>query len=181
MNAKVNFACKIHEPMENFLIAFLLAALFTGCGTANVSHYAGNAPVIYHNTQYGLTFSLPADWRGYTVLTNEWVGQQADEKTGEIIRTERGPKIILRHPQWTASDPHQDIPISIFTRAQWEDVREEKVFTSAGGIDFDVSHNRNYVFTVHSRFNWGELTGWEEAQKIVATNCMIAGPALYEK
>jgi len=166
--------------MKKFLYGIALAVMLTGCRTANVSHPTSNAPIIYHNAQYGLTFSLPADWRGYSVLTNEWVGQQSDDKTGEIIRTEHGPKIILRHPQWTASDPHQDIPISIFTRAQWEDVHEEILVTSAGGIDFDISHNRNYVFTVHSRFNWNELTGWEEAQKIVATNCMIAGPTLYE-
>jgi len=30
-------------------------------------------------------------------------------------------RVVSRHPQWKASDPYQDIPISVFTRSQWED------------------------------------------------------------
>ncbi len=160
---------------RNSLFAIVIAALLTGCATVK---HTSNSPVIYHNTKYGLTFSLLPDWRGFTVLTNEWVGYQSDN-AGEIIRTERGPEIVLRHPQWTARDPHQDIPIRVFTRAQWPDVRFEKVWIDAGGSTDEISHNRHYVFGIHGRFNWGELTGWEQSQKIVATNCMIAGPPLF--
>jgi len=33
---------------------------------------------------------------------------------------ERGPVIILRNPQWKTNDLYQDIPVMVFTRAQWD-------------------------------------------------------------
>jgi hypothetical protein len=165
--------------MKFFLYACALAALFAGCQTANVPKHSADLPVRYHNAKYSLTFALPAEWRGYSIVMQQWVGRQSDNKTGEIIRTERGPEIVLRHPQWTASNPRQDIPIRVFTRAQWEDVRQEIVCIDAGGSTDEICHNRKYVFGVHSRFNWGEATGWEEASKIVGQNCAANGPRLY--
>jgi len=66
-------------------------------------------------------FWLPAEWRGYSVVMQQWVGRQSDNKTGEIIRTERGPEIVLPPPE---SGPRairaRDIPHpASFTRAQW--------------------------------------------------------------
>ena len=46
-------------------------------------------------------------------------------ETGE----EHGPIIFIRHPQWTARNPHLDIPIMVFTRSQWHDAVEEQSTT----------------------------------------------------
>jgi hypothetical protein len=165
--------------MKKFFSACALAVLLSGCESDNVPKRSAELPVRYHNAKYGLTFALPAGWRGYSLVMQEWVGRQSDNKTGEIIRTERGPEIVLRHPKWTASNPRQDIPIRVFTRAQWEDVHQEIVWIDAGGTTDEICHNRNYVFGVHGRFNWGEATGWEETSKIVDQNRAANGPRLY--
>jgi hypothetical protein len=44
---------------------------------------------------------------------------------------EKGPFIIIRHPLWTESNPRQDIPIMIFTKAQWKLDEANKLIVSA--------------------------------------------------
>jgi len=138
---------------------------------------AANAPILYRNAQYDFTFSLPASWRGYSVMIQEWEGTTfvADDKERA---TERGPTIVIRHPQWKASAPYQDIPILVFTRRQW-DIHERKgIAIYAGGVEYEMEHNANYVFAIYSRFNLAEVDGWKEAQDIVERNQAANEPPL---
>jgi hypothetical protein len=95
--------------------------------------------------------------------------------------TDHGPVIVLRHPQWKASDPYQDIPIRVFTRSQWEGAGQGPPGIDAGGIEFEIAHNAQYVFAIHSRFNWDEsVKGREEAGAIVERNLTAHGPPLHD-
>ena len=82
---------------------------------------------------------------------------------------ERGPTLVLRHPQWTAGEPYQDIPIFVFTRRQWETHHQEPV--GAGGIDEELAHNSKYVFAISSRYNADDsVKGWKETSDAVERN-----------
>jgi len=80
--------------------------------------------------------------------------------------------ITLRHPRWQASAPYQDIPILVFTPAQWDALHHGGLWPSlfAGGIMDEIWHNRKYVFAMSSRYNWGELNGTREVGGIVEQN-----------
>src|SRR5580693_2720160 len=69
----------------------------------------------YRNTRYGFTFSLPPEWKGYTIVTEQWEASDAQKGT-----VERGPIVCIRHRDWSKETPRQDIPIMVFTLAQWE-------------------------------------------------------------
>ena len=162
-------------PMR-FTIFGLLAAglLVTSCRTSTKAPVG--QPVRYSNGQYGLKFYLPADWEGFSVLTNQWVGQPVDPANS----VEYGPVLVLRHPLWTTNSPREDIPIMVFTRKQWEEDHAEKFIIEAGGLDEEVSHNDPYVFAIWSRFTFDELPGSEEAGKTVEENQeMNRGRELY--
>jgi len=55
--------------------------------------------------------------------------------------------------------------IRVFTRAQWEDVRQEIVWIDAGGSTDEICHNRKYVFGVHAASTGAKATGWEETSR----------------
>ena len=91
--------------------------------------------------------------------------------------------ITLRHPQWQADAPYQDIPILVFTRAQWDELHQGRLWPSifAGGVMYELWHNQKYVFAISSRYNWEEdAKGWKEADDIIQTNCSVhTEPHLY--
>ncbi len=150
--------------MRKFLKTSALAALLiAGCTSTTAPKPSAGLPLRYHNSQYGLTFFLPADWRGYSVVTQQWDGYPS--------QTERGLTIILRHPQWKTNDLYQDIPIMIFTRPQWDKEVHGQFFPYAGGAIFELWHNQNYVFGLYSRYNFAdEVKGWKEAGDIIDQN-----------
>ena len=87
----------------------------------------------YINSEFGFTFELPSTWQGYGVLETVWEGHGVGgELQGKIVET--GPKILLRHPLWTAEVPRQDIPIMIFTLEQWESMQQGKFHIGAAPI-----------------------------------------------
>ncbi len=82
--------------------------------------------------------------------------------------------ITLRHPQWQASARYQDIPILVFTRAQWDALHQGKLWPSlfAGGIMDELWHNREYVFAISSRYNADDsVKDWREVANVVEQNC----------
>ena len=93
----------------------------------------------------------------------------------------RGPIIVLRHPQWKADDPRQDIPIMVFTRSQWEACGHDgRFFPYAGGVIYEMRHNRKYVFGIYSRYNAADsVKGWKEAAGIVEWNRAAGAPHLH--
>jgi hypothetical protein len=142
-------------------------------------------PVWYHNAKFGLTFFLAASWQGYSVLMEQWESVTHSPTDGKRSVVGRGPMIILRHPQWKAGDIYQDIPILVFTRAQWDALNQGKLWPSlyAGGVIDELWHNRDYVFAMSSRYNAAdEAKACKEVSDIVeqnrATNKM---PPLYSE
>lgn len=159
-------------------LAFAMAFLGAGCRSPNSSERSCDQPLCYHNAQYRFSFCLPASWRGYAVLVQQWEGQTYFAALDRTVVTERGPILVLRHPQWTASDPYQDIPILVFTRRQWETHHAGTV--GAGGVDEEISHNSKYVFAISSRYNADDsVKGWRETTYMVERNRTAHEPHLY--
>jgi hypothetical protein len=121
----------------------------------------------YRNTEYGFSFSLPASWKGYSIITDTWRGYNNSDSE---ITVEQGPMISIRHPQWTSENPRQDIPIWVFTVAQWNSLQQGNYSVSAGGIYTELGRNARYVFALYSRYNYVFLTGFEEVQTILEGN-----------
>jgi hypothetical protein len=121
------------------------------------------ATVEYRDTKYGFSFTLPASWKGYKIVTEKWEG--SDTRKGDI---EHGPLLYIRHPAWTKENPRQDIPIMIFTVSQWESVQQGNYLVNAAPISpNELGRNRKYVFALPPRANYADLTGVEEVDDIL--------------
>ncbi len=114
-----------------------------------------HAPLVYEHPQFGLTFSLPAGWRGFSILTQHWEGKTYLAEADASTVTARGPLLILRHPQWKADDRYQDLPIMVFTRPQFDALHEGKFTIGAGGVEMEISHNTRFAFAISSRLQCG--------------------------
>jgi hypothetical protein len=155
--------------------SLLVGWLAVGC--SNLGGQPGSG-VLYHNSEYGLDFSLPESWRGYSVLVQRWESSAHKPALDQDVTVGHRPVIVLRNPAWRADDPRQDIPILVFTREQWAADMQDGIY--AGGVTYEISHNGRFVFGIHSRFNWDEsVKGTEEAGEIVDRN-EAAGPHLRE-
>jgi hypothetical protein len=123
----------------------------------------------YRNNQFGFSIALPDTWKGYTVLNSQWSGDNIDpaKPSGNI---DHGPIITLRHPLWTTSSQREDMPIMIFTQAQWALIQGDKM--SVGAAPFPPSllgQNSKYVLALPARYNYDFKTGWEEVDRLVHT------------
>jgi hypothetical protein len=89
--------------------------------------------------------ALPASWNGFNVLTERW--------SGDGKGSESGPKLIIRNPRWSEEKPYQDIPILVFTPAQWGAVDSGELNVSAAPIrPSELGRNQKYVFAIPPRF-----------------------------
>jgi hypothetical protein len=132
---------------------------------------AAPATIVYRNAQYGFCFVLPASWKGYTILTDEWAGESPDssQKVG-------GPVIIIRHPKWTTANPYQDIPIWVFTPEVWKLVDSGEVSVSAAPYGpQELGDNSKYVFALPPRWigfidtlGQDELNAWMQQKRLQA-------------
>src|SRR5690242_122149 len=101
-------------------IAVFSGLLVTGCNTMDVAGHPPDLPLRYEDARYGLTFFLPATWRGYSAPVEQVQDEKYSAAEDKQIVVGHTPMIVLRHPQWQTSAPYQDIPILVFTRAQWD-------------------------------------------------------------
>lgn len=125
--------------------------------------------IIYHNTVYGFDFILPASWKGYKLITDKWEGMPP----GSDKAVETGPILSIRHPLWTAQKPRQDIPIMIFTLAQWEMLQQEKFHIGAAPIGpSELGRNSRYVFALPARYNYAFPAGYKEVEAILKGNAL---------
>ncbi|PLS02396.1 hypothetical protein [Neobacillus cucumis] len=125
--------------------------------------------IIYENTEYGFTFTLPKSWEGYQIVTDTWEGISTDQNT--VI--EKGPILLIRHPDWTAEKPRQDIPIMVFTHDQWSSLQKEEYHIGAAPIGPTMlGQNDEYVFALPARYNYAFLEGYQEVEKILENNPM---------
>lgn len=122
--------------------------------------------VSYENDKYGFRFKLPERWEGYSIITDEWEGLTTN---GEVI--EKGPIILIRHPEWTSEIPRQDIPIMIFTIKQWDLMHSDKFHIGAAPIGpRELVRNKQYVFALPARYNFAFPAGYEEVEEIIENN-----------
>lgn len=128
-------------------------------------------PIQYQNTTYGFIFLLPTDWQGFTILQKEWQG--IGEQSGNAVAT--GTEIIIRNPNWTASDHYEDIPVLVFTVAQWNSYQAGNFSISAAPIPAtELNANNKYVFALPPRWDYDYSTGYQEADRIVAEDPLRA-------
>ncbi|KPU46088.1 hypothetical protein OXPF_01980 [Oxobacter pfennigii] len=127
-----------------------------------LGEYVQYGPVVYENIRYGFQFHLPETWKGYSIIEEQWEGTSGTD----II--EAGPQLLIRHPDWSQKDPHQDIPIMIFTFEQWDALNEGDFFVSAAPIGpSKLGSNSKYVFALPARYNHALMTGFEEVEEIL--------------
>ncbi|WP_284646016.1 hypothetical protein [Paenibacillus silviterrae] len=123
--------------------------------------------VQYVNTEYGFHFPLPDSWKGFAIVTDEWKGLVPGGSGGEKV-VEKGPFISIRHPLWKKESPRQDIPIMIFTHAQWNSLQQGKFHIGAAPIGpSELGRNSQYVFALPARYNFAFPTGYEEVESIL--------------
>jgi hypothetical protein len=126
--------------------------------------YVNPESLTYINPQYGFYFSLPESWQGYTIVMNQWEGLAIGD--AEVVET--GPRISIRHPEWTSQIPRQDIPIMVFTQAEWKKLQQEKFHIGAAPIGpSELGRNRDYVFALPARYNYAFPAGFEEVEEIL--------------
>lgn len=119
--------------------------------------------IVYTDPTYGFRFALPASWQGYSVITSTWIGENAD---GTAVT--QGPVIALRHPAWTVDVPRQDIPIMVFTIADWNNLLTDMFHVGAAPINpSEIGRNNKYVFALPARYNYAFPAGYEEVAQIL--------------
>lgn len=126
--------------------------------------------ILYQNAEYGFDFVLPASWQGYTIIKEEWQGLGlGGDNQGKVVA--KGPKLSIRHPQWTQAQPRQDIPILIFTLEQWNSLQKEAFSIGAAPMGpKELARSSKYVFALPARYNYAFPTGFEEVENILAGN-----------
>ncbi len=129
-----------------------------------LSDYEEPDSIVYRNAQYGFAFSLPQSWTGYTIVTDVWKGFAV----GSSKQFATGPLVTIRHPDWTAEKPRQDIPIMIFTLAQWNLLQQDKFHIGAAPIGpRELGRNSSYVFALPARYNFAFPDGYKEVEAIL--------------
>lgn len=168
-------------------IAVMICFVLAGCESSNKSVPAGaeqikavdmqtaieslivrsvrqEQPVVYMNEQYGFEFTLPAGWKGYSIVEGKWEGLPIGGETP----VESGPTISIRHPLWTQGVPRQDIPIMVFTAAQWDALQKEEFHIGAAPVGpSELGRNSKYVFALPARYNFAFPEGYEEVEQIL--------------
>jgi len=155
-------------------------------GTSGQQNTDGNTPnspslttgssLVYQNTQYGFSFALPESWKGYSIVGSQWEGLSPGGQSGEKV-VETGPLISIRDPRWTNQTQRQDIPIMVFTLAQWNSLQQGVFHIGAAPIGpSELGRNNTYVFALPARYNFAFPAGYEEVEKILANNPLQTTP-----
>ncbi len=124
----------------------------------------------YKNTTYGFSVALPSSWEGYSVVQDTWESNYLGMSQDIDTYSKTGPMLSLRSPMWQEATPRQDIPIMIFTVAQWDLLMNEKIHIGAAPIPpSELGRNTAYVFALPARYNYAFLPGFEEVDTIIKT------------
>ena len=149
-------------------VVAIFSALLTPMAHAQMQSFAHvaetDASVEYANADFGFCAQFPAGWRDFSITTGHWSSEppgQAHSITGPIVR--------IRHPQWTSRDPREDVPILVFTRAQWRSVQGGRLAVSTAPYGpRELAHNKHYVFALPPRYNADMAEGYEEVEDMVS-------------
>lgn len=129
--------------------------------------------VVEYVSPYGFCFSLPENWKGFSILQKEWEGYTSCSK-GDCTVT-HGPQVVIRNPKWTSTQPHEDIPVMVFTVRQWESLQQGKFFVSAAPFGpGELGRNSKYVFALPARYNYDFSEGWEQVGTIIQSHPLHA-------
>jgi hypothetical protein len=124
----------------------------------------------YRNLRYGFCFALPGSWQGFSILAGEWKGGSLD--AGPDVA---GPLLRIRHPAWTKDNPHEDIPIMVFTRDEWRRIAKQGLSVSAAPIPpSELARNARYVFALSARYNFDFAAGYEEVDALIRQHALRA-------
>ncbi len=135
--------------------------------TAATTEPGHTFPVVYKNSQYGFSFSLPESWTGYEIVVGSWEGYTLTDSPG-VRSAWTGPMLSIRHPKWTAQDRRQDIPIMIFTLEEWNALQQEKFHIGAAPMNpSELARGDNHVFALPARYNYAFPEGFEEVEYIL--------------
>lgn len=138
------------------------------------------AHVDYRNPQYGFCIDLPGSWNGYSVITEQWKGFPVGEQSKRPAIT--GPQFRLRNPAWTDAEHHEDLPIMVFTLAQWQLAAKNDYGFSAAPIGpSEIARNARYVFALPARYNYDLAVGWQELDDLIGSHAVNASCATTEK
>jgi hypothetical protein len=160
------------------MIVRLALILLLACCSDCRAQYAPAAQeqVVYRNPAYDFCFTLPAGWSGFSIVTRnwngEWIGDAARPASAHDLE---GPKILIRHPKWTESAPREDIPIMVFSLAQWKLVAAEEVSVSAAPIGpTELGRNAKFVFALPPRYSFDEREGVDEVVDLMSRHPLRA-------
>ena len=130
--------------------------------------------IIYTNLKYHFQFTLPASWKGFSVISSKWKGYGITPANQSQL-VEAGPFLSMRNPLWKAKHPYQDIPIYIFTIKQWNELKKNVFSVGAAPIPpSELGRNKNYVFALPARYNFAFPAGYQEVIKILANKPLHA-------
>lgn len=106
---------------------------------------AKTAVTVYKNGQYGFQFDFSSYWKkGYRMLSGSWKSDHG----------QTGPLLTFRNANWTAGSPTTDIPLEIFTVAQWDQMQNLKFHVGGSqSYPLEVGRNAVYVFALDSRWS----------------------------
>ncbi len=120
--------------------------------------------IVYKNTRYGFTFTLPASWKGYTILRTRWRSDECSYCPSHKI--EHGVTVVIRNPRWSRNTPWVDIPIIVLTISQSEELEDEEISLSGAAPvgPNELGRNGRYVFYLTTRFGSGieDQPGFDE-------------------
>lgn len=123
-----------------------------------------NPGAVEYQSPHGFCFSLPEDWRGFSIVQEHWDGYAPCSK-GDCVVTQ-GPLVRIQNPKCRQPNSCQDIPIMVFTLEQWKTLGEYHV-SAAPFPPSELGRNKKYVFALPARYNYGFLDGWEQVDSIL--------------
>jgi len=147
---------------------FFLVWCAAACG-AQTANAPTHDRIVYRNSTYDFCVTLPASWTGYSIVTGEWTGEWiADSPRPAVGLNLKGPKLLIRHPKWTASVPREDIPIMVFSLDQWKLVAAGQMSVSAAPYGpTELGRNEKFVFALPPRYDFDQREGVEEVVQLM--------------
>ncbi len=156
--------------MNKKILFWIIAVLGVAIGYLLFQLSSKTTPTVYTNSDYGFTFSLSDNWKGYSIIKTNWQGSPITEGTATT-----GPKITIRNPKWTETAPYEDIPILVFTNTQWNSYLKEDFSVSAAPIlASELARSNTYVFALPPRWNFDYSLGYKEAEDLITGGALHA-------
>ncbi|MEK7514882.1 MAG: hypothetical protein AAB608_00675 [Patescibacteria group bacterium] len=125
--------------------------------------------IAYTNSDYGFALALPQSWNDFTVVKG--TREVRDIATGLVVGS--APTVAIRHPKWTEAVPRQDVPVDVYTLAQWEGIAAGKYSVGAAPMaPTELARSSRYVFALPARYNYAFPAGFEEVETILSEGAL---------